>query len=159
MLAQLFLVNRVFFVHVTLNTQIFKTKHITITRYCFTFPGPVSLFSFCYAKKWGGHGPPATFGVAGPVNKGHFWSLWDLDYYEFNRGLSDHLDVKKKSKPVFKIDPELPNKSVLVTVASAWFKILLSLLVILLRRGFHSARKLGQWKNVLDYYWKQAEYE
>ena len=37
---------------------------------------------------------------------------------------------------------KLPNRSVLVIVASAWFKILLSILVILLRR----VRKLGQWR-------------
>ena len=41
---------------------------------------------------------------------------------------------------------ELPNRCVLVIVASAWFKILLSILVILLRRVIYSVRKLGQWR-------------
>ena len=41
---------------------------------------------------------------------------------------------------------QLPNRSVLVIVASAWFKILLSILVILLRGVFLSLRKLGQWR-------------
>ena len=41
---------------------------------------------------------------------------------------------------------ELPNRSVLVIVVSAWFKILLSILAIMLRRVFPSVRKLGQWR-------------
>ena len=39
----------------------------------------------------------------------------------------------------------ITDRSVFVIVSSAGFKILLSILVILLRRVFLSVRKLGQW--------------
>ena len=60
------------------------------------------------------------------------------------------LDVRMKSILAFKIFKlisldyfELPNRSVLVIIASASFKIWLSILAIFLRRVFHSVRKLG----------------
>ena len=68
------------------------------------------------------------------------------------RASSNLLDVKIKSTLAFKIWKlisleyyELPNRSVLVIVESGSFKILLSILVISLRRVFLSVRKLGQW--------------
>ena len=83
-----------------------------------------------------------------------------IDLYEILivknlRGSSNLSDVKIKSTLAFKTCKlisleyfELPNTSVLVIVASAWFKILLSILVILLRRVFLSVRKLRQWRRL-----------
>ena len=87
------------------------------------------------------------------INRDTFWSLHDLNYWEFKRGSWNLLDVRTKSIFVFKICKltslthfELPNRSVLVTAASALFKRLLSILVILLRKVFVSVRKLWQWR-------------
>ena len=62
------------------------------------------------------------------------------------------LDVRIKTIIAFQIwkltsleDFEFPNGSVLVTVASAGTKRLLSILVIFWKRVFLSARYLGQW--------------
>ena len=82
-----------------------------------------------------------------------YWSLWDLNCWEFKTDSSNLLDVRIKSILAFKIYKlisleyfDMTNRSVLVIVASAWFKMLLSILVILLRKVFLSVRKLGQWR-------------
>ena len=70
-----------------------------------------------------------------------------------NRGSSNLLDLRVKSIPAFKICKltpseyfELSDRNVLSTVASVSFKVILSILVILLRRVSLSARKLEQWR-------------
>ena len=79
--------------------------------------------------------------------------LYEILIVKNLRGSSKLLDVRVKSILTFKICKlisleyfELSNRSVLVIVASAWFKIITSILVILLRKVFLSVRKLGQWR-------------
>ena len=68
-----------------------------------------------------------------------------------NRGLPSLLDVRLKLIFTFKIFKstsleyfELPNRMFLVAVASASFKILVSVLIIFLRKVLLPATKLGQ---------------
>ena len=90
------------------------------------------------------------------INRDISLSLWDLNCHKFKRGLSNLLDVRIKSILAFQICKltsleyfGLPNRNVLVIVESVWFKILLSILVILLRRVLLLERKLGQWMRKL----------
>ena len=87
------------------------------------------------------------------TNRDAFWSLWDLNYEKLKRDSSNLLDIRIKLILTFKVYQlnsleyfGLPNRNVFLTAASTWFKILLSILVVMLKRVFLPVRKLGQWR-------------
>ena len=91
----------------------------------------------------------------------YFLSLWYLNY---QWGSSNLLDVRIKSTLAFKIwkltsleDFKLPNISVLVTVASVWNKVLLSILFI--KGRYSSVRDWEKGWVILQFFWENYTLE